>query len=206
VVAASTLLRMRCTDKDDSFRSLGLHYGDAVVRPRVLDGLPAEVHRIPPSSSGAVRACFAGWGRSDQTSCALRVVALRVGARDQRVSVAGSAAGTDTGVDARRNPQNITEMPTSSATEDGARSPRAANADPQPAMIVAPNTMSNVQMKRSFSSGRPRIRHADHSAPTTRIRYDGIEISCGSWCAGVRGPKTSLPRGTWCARTYGACT
>ncbi len=73
-------------------------------------------------------------------------------------------------MDARRNPQNITEMPMRSATENGARSPSAANAEPNPAMIVAPSTMSNVPMKRSFSSGRPRIRHADHRAPITRIR------------------------------------
>ena len=42
--------------------------------------------------------------------------------------------------------------------------PKAANAEP-PATIVAPITISSVPTKRSFNSGRPRIRHADHSAP-----------------------------------------
>ena len=87
-------------------------------------------------------------------------------------------------------------MPTSRATENGARLPSAANADPKPAMIGgADRDAATCPMNRSFSSGPPRIRHADQSAPPTRIRYDGIEIELRA--AGARrvpAPNTSLAR------------
>ena len=95
-------------------------------------------------------------------------------------------------------------MPTSRESEKTGRLPAAANAEPTPAITVAPIAIHSVPMKRSRSSGRPRMRHADQIAPPTRIRYEGIEISCGSRCAAEPAPKTSLPDGRSCASAAGS--
>ena len=83
---------------------------------------------------------------------------------------AGAGDGTAVGFEARRKPQNITTMPARSDTENSGSLPSAANVEPKPAMIVAPIAMSSVPTNRSFSSGRPRIRHADQSVPPTSTR------------------------------------
>jgi len=46
--------------------------------------------------------------------------------------------------DARRNPQNITAIPTASASEKTVKLPAAAKADPTAAMIVAPRAMPST--------------------------------------------------------------
>ena len=48
--------------------------------------------------------------------------------------------------------------------------PTAANAEPNPAITVAPTAINSVPIDRSRSSGLPRMRQADHSAPATRTR------------------------------------
>src|SRR5436190_10553624 len=96
-----------------------------------------------------------------------------MGARRYEAAGAGFGLGSavDGGterLDARRKPQNITAMPATSVTMNPTITPNAANVAP-PATIVAPIAMSSVPTNRSFSSGRPRIFHADHKAPISKI-------------------------------------
>ena len=81
-----------------------------------------------------------------------------------------ASTGAVAGRPARRNPRNITPIPVASATEKAASNPRAANADPNPAITVAPRAISSVPTNRSLSSRRPRMRQADQSVPPSNTR------------------------------------
>src|SRR6266571_5339672 len=67
-------------------------------------------------------------------------------------------------------------MPAANVSEKPVESPVAANAEPA-ATTVAPMAMASVPANRSRSSGRPRIRHADHSVPPTSTTYAGMQYT-----------------------------
>src|SRR4029453_9167657 len=165
--------------RDSSFVGEWFHGTAALRRPD-----PPALRGGSPPLAGAVNGCFAEPRGADHLEATMRQVA---GARSRRRA-------------ARRNPRNITQIPASKEIENGPGYPSAANAEPNPAMIVAPNAISNVPQNRSRSSGRPRMRQADHRVPPSRTRYAGIATTGGSRWAEVPSPNTSLPEGRSCAR------
>src|SRR6266545_392339 len=71
-------------------------------------------------------------------------------------------------------------MPAASVSEKPVELPVAAKADPA-ATTVAPMAMASVPANRSRSSGRPRMRQADHRVPATRTTYAGMLYRRAIW-------------------------
>src|SRR5262249_51227630 len=132
---------------------------------------PRRIRRpVPPAGRGSPHL---------PRSSAERVVRPPVRAGDRNGSLfeatngqrglARYVAGADAGRrPARRNPQNIAAPPTRGPPHTTA-TPSPPPPPPEPmATTVAPIPTHNVPTVRSRSSGRPRMRDADHTMPPTR--------------------------------------